>query len=351
MSVKVSIDHFQVTREKKFLWWSPWEDSNFVDQLRAGGIEFVPTSQADLTLVHPIDFEKGPKRPLVVMDHYDRVSTLDVQYRRFLNTKRIQAVIKNSHYNPSSLENAPHFEGTLFGVEALELASLGERPCAKSEEIKPELTGEALAKIHSINNIIWATHSDYFDVPVDEQSGVLNMSCWRPIDIMFLGSVSHYNLWTPRWHRVKAMDALRRLPRDVVTLTGGTFDKVKRAHKTRFGSQPNRHIHYQLMRQSKIALSPFGFSELSKRDYEAISAGCVLLKPSIDHVRVWPEMPYVKCCLDYSNLTEVVEGILNEWEGKWRLEAVKNARRYRSYRSDRNMLVKKYVEIFEGVRT
>jgi hypothetical protein len=338
---------FHVTRDCKSLWWSPWEDPEFHRDLSEAGVEFTESDRADLVLVCTDALDKAPKRPLVIMDHYDRASVLKVEARRLLNTPRVRALIRNSHYVDPNVENTPHFEGSLFGVEALKLASAGERPCGSPGVITPPISPEGLAKIHAVNNVVWAFYSDFFDVPLDPRTAVDNMDRWRPIDIMCLMSADHYNLWTPRWHRAKAFEALAALPRDVVVLYGGTCANASRAHQTRFGAQPNRHIHYRLMRQSKIALSPFGYSELSKRDYEAIAAGCVLLKPYCDYLLVWPPQQSVGCALDFSDLTQVVEGILNNWKDHHRQEACDQSELYRRYRADRAMLAQHYVDIFQ----
>jgi hypothetical protein len=43
------------------------------------------------------------------------------------------------------------------------------------------------------------------------------------------------------------------------------------------------------LRSSVVAPSPFGYGELCYRDFEAFTAGCVLLKPDMSHLRTWPD--------------------------------------------------------------
>jgi hypothetical protein len=42
--------------------------------------------------------------------------------------------------------------------------------------------------------------------------------------------------------------------------------------------------------RSKIVLSPFGWGELCLRDFEAVRAGSLLLKPSMEHLETWPDV-------------------------------------------------------------
>jgi hypothetical protein len=50
-------------------------------------------------------------------------------------------------------------------------------------------------------------------------------------------------------------------------------------------SQYNRELN-----RSKIVLSPFGWGELCIRDFEAVRAGALLMKPAMDHIETWPDI-------------------------------------------------------------
>jgi hypothetical protein len=47
---------------------------------------------------------------------------------------------------------------------------------------------------------------------------------------------------------------------------------------------------FQELRRSKICFSPFGYGEVCWRDYEAFATGAILMKPSMDHLRVTPDV-------------------------------------------------------------
>lgn len=63
------------------------------------------------------------------------------------------------------------------------------------------------------------------------------------------------------------------------------------------------------MRRSKVCFSPFGYGEVCWRDYEAVAAGAVLLKPEMSHVETDPDIfipweTYVPLAWDLSDFEE-----------------------------------------------
>lgn len=75
----------------------------------------------------------------------------------------------------------------------------------------------------------------------------------------------------------------------------------------------------QFMRElatAKICFSPFGYGEICWRDIEAIQAGAVLLKPSMEHLDMNPRIhipfeTYIPLQWDYSDLEEKIESVLS----------------------------------------
>ncbi|MDL2228772.1 glycosyltransferase family 1 protein [Treponema sp. OttesenSCG-928-L16] len=68
--------------------------------------------------------------------------------------------------------------------------------------------------------------------------------------------------------------------------------------------------------QSKIALSPFGWGELCIRDFEAVRAGALLMKPSMDHLETWPDVfikneTYVPFSWDADDLLPLCDDFLH----------------------------------------
>jgi hypothetical protein len=72
------------------------------------------------------------------------------------------------------------------------------------------------------------------------------------------------------------------------------------------------------MLNSKICLSPWGMGEWNYRDFQALYAGCILIKPNSDHVEMYPidifrDLFYVRCQPDFNDLEEKYHSIMNNW--------------------------------------
>jgi len=71
----------------------------------------------------------------------------------------------------------------------------------------------------------------------------------------------------------------------------------------------------QELQNSKICFSPFGYGEICWRDYEAIAAGAVLLKPDMSHISTNPDIyvpfeTYVPIKWDMSDLNDKIHMLL-----------------------------------------
>jgi hypothetical protein len=69
--------------------------------------------------------------------------------------------------------------------------------------------------------------------------------------------------------------------------------------------------YFKQLTKSKYCISPFGWGEIAYRDFEAISKGCVLIKPDMDHLETWPNYyqkwkTYIPLKWDISDLDEVI---------------------------------------------
>jgi hypothetical protein len=64
--------------------------------------------------------------------------------------------------------------------------------------------------------------------------------------------------------------------------------------------------------QSRAVVSPFGFGEICRRDFEGFMHGCVVCKPDMGHCETWPEYyvpgaTYLPYTWDFTDFSEVVE--------------------------------------------
>lgn len=104
----------------------------------------------------------------------------------------------------------------------------------------------------------------------------------------------------------------------------GALEAQQPAHRVVIGASgadvgppvPRRRYLRELQ-QARICVSPFGYGEICYRDFEAVAAGCLLLKPDMAHVRTEPNvyMPfetYVPFRWDLSDLADVLAQYLQD---------------------------------------
>ena len=82
-------------------------------------------------------------------------------------------------------------------------------------------------------------------------------------------------------------------------------------------STPQQFI--EVMKQSKVGISPFGMGELCYRDLELIQWGCLLIKPDMSKVITEPDFfkpmeTYIPVKPDWSDLNETIEKVLNNFK-------------------------------------
>jgi len=92
------------------------------------------------------------------------------------------------------------------------------------------------------------------------------------------------------------------------------LDDMKDTHTIVKGqSTPQQFV--EVMKRSKVGLSPFGMGELCYRDLELIQWGCLLIKPDMSKVITEPDFfksmkTYVPVKPDWSDLNETIEKVL-----------------------------------------
>jgi hypothetical protein len=119
-------------------------------------------------------------------------------------------------------------------------------------------------------------------------------------------------------------------------------------HRSLFltGPAPQKRYYHELA-LSKIVLSPFGWGEVCHRDFEAIMAGALLLKPDMSHLKTYPDVylpneTYVPLAWDGGDLFEKTEFYLAH--DKERSRIARNA--YEQYRKELAALEERFVSLF-----
>ncbi len=72
------------------------------------------------------------------------------------------------------------------------------------------------------------------------------------------------------------------------------------------------------MERSGIVIAPFGWGELTYRDYEAFISGSLVVKPDMSHLETWPDLYRDGTTIlthkwDMSDLMELVERVWQDY--------------------------------------
>ena len=102
----------------------------------------------------------------------------------------------------------------------------------------------------------------------------------------------------------------------------------------------NRRGYMKELRQSKVILSPFGWGEITLKDFEVFLTGGMLLKPSMEHMETWPDfyvdgVTYKSFDWDLNDLEQKIEWALENPETR-ELIALQGHNRYLQHTSGVN---------------
>ncbi|MBI4781108.1 MAG: glycosyltransferase family 1 protein [Oscillatoriophycideae cyanobacterium NC_groundwater_1537_Pr4_S-0.65um_50_18] len=101
-------------------------------------------------------------------------------------------------------------------------------------------------------------------------------------------------------HRLAAIEGLQQLAPEYKLSVSGSYSGERTVSSKQY---------FRDIQRSRIAFSPFGWGEVTFRDFEAVCYGCLLIKPSIEHIDVAPNIfipgvTYVPVRWDYADLAE-----------------------------------------------
>jgi len=150
-------------------------------------------------------------------------------------------------------------------------------------------------KLHVVHGFAAAKRMEILrETPVD-------FDAERSVPTMFYGTVKYGN---------NEIDLHRGLALEAVLRAGG---EGKGFRKLKFPE------HTELMRRTRVAVSPWGFSPICWRDYEAMLCGAVLVKPDTSFVETWPEVfiphkTYIPCRVDFADVPDIVQEVTRNWD-------------------------------------
>jgi hypothetical protein len=139
--------------------------------------------------------------------------------------------------------------------------------------------------------------------------------------------------WYSR-HRLEGLAILERLGVDRRVVAHGGIPGTGELIRPR--------VYRREMAASRIAFSPFGWGEICYRDFEATCAGCLLVKPSVEHLRTEPDVfrpheTYVPVRWDLGDLEATCRHYLDHLDEAQRIVDAARAA-YAAYFRERRLL-------------
>jgi len=248
--------------------------------------------------------------------------------REVIAQERVLAVVKGNVFRAKSFYNLSTVGGRYHGYL-----------CHNEMKPKPnaEMRGGQAWSEHDLSKI-----RALYTYAADRGEYVDDLDAERPLSASFAGTTVYRHLngqqcyWLD-WHRRCAVDELS---------------------KVKWSKCYDRLIPYKdylsLLAKSQVCVSPWGWGEVCIRDFEAIKAGCVVVKPNTSHITTYPDIyknneRCVTCAIDFSDLPEVVSGIVDNW-GSYRKIREDNQSYLRSAMSD-GVIAKRISDFFARVQT
>ncbi len=305
----------------------------------------------DLAIEELNNSEDGRLRtPTIVYERVDAAVVInDQRVRGLMQHQDVKLWLKRNTFrdyrkNNENLLIGQHHYMSLNETQKFNAGStLGEAPTLQiTEEMARKIRSLPIAGIDRFERL---------------RSARIDWSAKRPIDIAFAGTVDYEvqgnDYWDTEFDRAQSS-----------SITG--FGEIINKHRREAARQMiemkhlrilvgmNRAVdgdlYEQIMLRSSISVSPWGLGEYGYRDYEAILAGSVLVKPYSDHIMTFsPDIYqankyYVPCAMDFSDLHEVVRRIMSDRDRA--IEIAKAAREDLLAANRKDRIAKYFLRLF-----
>jgi len=269
--------------------------------LEPHGVEWgVPVGKSDLVWVDAYrerDANFRRARPIILHLTQD-CGSLQPPGRAILEHPRVKLAVKTVVFRDRNLYNAPHYRQWWYH-DGLIADSMPDGEDGRLAIAVPELDAVTLSKLRVSFSWLYLDsvlqYAQASDPPGFDR---------RDVDVSFVGTTA-YDRPTITRHRQAAVRSLNEL--------AGRFRVVVGDRRSTF-----RQAYHDLLRRSRVCVSPWGHSESCIRDVEAILSGCILVKPDTSFAETWPDyhsLPTVfRCRPDFGDLPVALEQALARYD-------------------------------------
>ncbi|MCF8354375.1 MAG: hypothetical protein K9H48_07970 [Melioribacteraceae bacterium] len=285
------------------------------------------------------DVVKEKNIPIIILD--DSASTGTHKFSR-IGTENVIGCIKKQLLRKRYLYQFD-YPRTRYHYFLISQSSDGNNGLDKTVRINNEIT--SLDNIHLGWNLGLMQRKG---LTVSSEMDIEKLLKNRNLDI-------HYSVQTK--HKTKVEDdnlnqvddhyAYHRL------LCSNKIEEIIKKYDLSYSGPCKRDRYLELMKQSKVCVSPWGLGEICFRDFEAISNGAILIKPDMSYLETWPNIfipykTYIPCNYDFSDLEEVVTNALNKYD-KYKVIAI-NAFNALKQAWDNQIFAERFDEIMKQIK-
>ncbi|KAL4444179.1 hypothetical protein ABPG75_011916 [Micractinium tetrahymenae] len=250
------------------------------------------TSTTMFWQLYPFKHMMRPWQRLILIEQYGAGTFMVPQdMEQFTESDRTLAIVKHVLVDPPEHQNGPYLEERAHLALMAPLVEGGEKyltmrehPWNKSTLDKMEVLLPMTVRFSNsiqcggswgfarFHGFFTKNHNRWPIPPLNE----------RPYDVTFIGKLEYEakaevsGVTIHRQAAVKALSAFR--------------DKWGHKYKVYVpqGERLDYHEYIQLLKQSKLVLSPWGWGEWSHKDFEILMSGCVVIKPRADIFKIHP---------------------------------------------------------------
>lgn len=227
--------------------------------------------------------------PHIILDEGENASIHRPLLRKAMQNPHLKAVFKNTTLRPKELYNV----SKRYHYEIINQASGQQKPFP--------------VEIEKIHTVLWDLHRSAFNKKLNPLAkDDIDYSSPRSVDVFFAGSILFVGKYFTEkgQHRTLLLEKLKTIKNYNIVSQKGHLPKDE---------------FINLLKNTKIAISPWGTAEWCWRDYEAIYCGAVVIKPDTSFVRAVPDLYqndtyYVACKADFSDLEEKISYILANYD-------------------------------------
>jgi len=236
----------------------------------------------DPAIIHHCYVSAALTRRVIVFEKNDSAELIEHDY---IEQPNVLAVVKHSILRHGLMRTAP-LRMYLSRIERCE------------QHRRRRLSDDALAKLRV------GLHFGQYNRLRPFARREPDLDSRRAVDVTFTGSADY------------AKDAMNRHRRKCVAAISALPCAIK--HLVYVGSAMPQAEYIDAAYNSRIIVSPWGAGQSCYRDYEAMFAGAVMVKPNTDEMRAGcglfrPGVNYIPCRADFADLPHVVERVLADW--------------------------------------